>query len=98
MNVEIFLFGLFFSLHKPVARIFYGAVQSKEETDRTSWEGEGGGGGWGGVGVIRLSENTFRLCLKTGYFFKLSIFKSNVFQMEYFTYSFFRMAMRDVSI
>lgn len=29
MNVEIFLFGLFFSLHKPVARIFYGAVQSK---------------------------------------------------------------------
>ena len=88
MNVEIFLFGLFFSLHKPVARIFYGAVQSKEETDRTRWE----------VGVIRLSENAFRLCLKTGYFFKLSIFKSNVFQMEYFTYSFFRMAMRDVSI
>ena len=49
MNVEIFLFGLFFSLHKPVARIFYGAVQSKEETDRTRWEGGGGGGGrgWG---------------------------------------------------
>ena len=94
MNVEIFLFGLFFSLHKPVARIFYGAVQSKEETDRTRWEGGGGGG----VGGIRLSENAFRLCLKTGYFFKLSIFKSNVFQMEYFTYSFFRMAMRDVSI
>lgn len=66
MNVEILLFGLFFSLHKPVARIFYGAVQSKEETDRTRWGG--------GVGVIRLSENAFRLCLKTCYFFKLSIF------------------------
>lgn len=40
MNVEIFLFGLFFSLHKPVARIFDGEVQSREETDRTR---EGGG-------------------------------------------------------
>ena len=65
MNVEIFLFGLFFSLHKPVSRIFYGAVQSKEETDRTRW-----GGGGGGVGVIRLSENAFRLCFKNWLFFQ----------------------------
>ena len=90
MNVDIFLFGLFFSLHKPVARIFYGAVQSKEETDRTRW-----GGGVGLLGCLRMH---FDCVLKTGYFFKLSIFKSNVFQMEYFTYNFFRMAMRDVSI
>ena len=51
MNVEIFLFGLFFSLHKPVARIFYGAVQSKEETDRTRWEA---GGGLGLLGCLRM--------------------------------------------
>ena len=89
MNVEIFLFGLFFSLHKPVARIFYGAVQSKEETDRTRWEVWGGGLGL--LGCLRMHFD----CV---YFFKLSIFKSSVFQMEYFTYSFFRMAMRDVSI
>ena len=52
MNVEIFLFGLFFSLHKPVARIFYGAVQSKEETDRTRWEGGGGGREGLGLGLL----------------------------------------------
>ena len=56
---------------------------------RRRTERGGGWGGGGGGGVIRLSENAFRLCLKTGYFFKLLIFKSNFFQMEYFTYSFF---------
>ena len=54
-----------------------------------------GGGGLGLLGCLRMH---FDCVLKTGYFFKLSIFKSNVFQMEYFTYNFFRMAMRDVSI
>ena len=61
MNVKIFLFGLFFSLHKPVARIFYGEVNPRGR--RTERGGVGGGGG-----VIRLSETAFRMCLKTGCF------------------------------
>ena len=39
MNFEIFLFGLFFSLHKPVARIFLrgGAIQGVDGPNKVGW-------------------------------------------------------------
>ena len=52
MNVEIFLFGLFFSLHKPVARIFHGAerggaIQGGDGPNEVGGGGGGGKRGWG---------------------------------------------------
>ena len=62
-------------------------VRSNEETDGTR------------RGVVKF-ETAFRTLSKTGYFsiFNLRRFKSNFFQIEYFTLEVFRMAMGDVTI